>query len=187
MKERTLPMGDSWTEKAVRSVYRRGFYGGFPHLAGEPQLMAQFIRLSEEVGEEERARLQMSHTPSHHTAGALAEELADVAIVLAQIAWLTGMEAGVAEAVSHSIRTIEGTTLPAELGELGRALRKAEPGRYEPVHLRIVRMAALCRILASQRGYNLEDLILRKLAQDEERGQLHGHLPAGWVVQAEVA
>jgi len=73
-------------DRAVASVQARGFHdaASIPEWMGEPLMMAQFARLTEEVGEVARSLRKGGDT--------LAEELADVVIVAAQMAHLLGVD-----------------------------------------------------------------------------------------------
>lgn len=168
----TIPDGDTWPERAVASVHRRGFLGGYPHLCEDCLLMAQVLRLAEEVGEVEAAKRASGHGP------AWVEELADVAIVCAQVAWLTGMDL---PSLAAPQTQLAGTTLPIELAKLMRSLRKAAPGSYGEIHAGLQRMVWVAKTLAAQCGAQLAPIITAKLEADEQRGQLHGSAPAGWV------
>ncbi len=73
-------------ERAVSSVKARGFHApaSIPDWMGEPLMMAQYARLAEEVGEVARSLRKGGDT--------LAEELADVVIVAAQMAHLINVD-----------------------------------------------------------------------------------------------
>ncbi len=72
--------------RAVSSVKARGFHApaSIPDWMGEPLMMAQYARLAEEVGEVARSLRKGGDT--------LAEELADVVIVAAQMAHLINVD-----------------------------------------------------------------------------------------------
>lgn len=73
-------------DQAVVSVKARGFHdpAAVPDWMGEPLMMAQFARLTEEVGEVARSLRKGGDT--------LPEELADVVIVAAQMAHIVGVD-----------------------------------------------------------------------------------------------
>lgn len=73
-------------DRAVSSVKARGFHApaSIPDWMGEPLMMAQYARLAEEVGEVARSLRKGGDT--------LAEELADVVIVAAQMAHLINVD-----------------------------------------------------------------------------------------------
>lgn len=161
-----LPTDDSIPAAAVRSVAARGFYDSTPWAAKQDHVMAQYLRLVEEVGEYHSARVR-----NRHNRAAQAAELADVAIVVAQIAWLTGLRLS-----SLGRMPLPGTAFVVEVGELGRALRKWDGSTLgaSTVHLCLMRLSALAYISADQIGQRLDSVILEKLNADEGRGYQHG-------------
>lgn len=159
-----LPNDDSLAAQAVRSVHRRGFYDSAPHVAHDAHLMAQFLRLVEEVGEYQQARTYNAANPEK------AKEVADIAIVAYQIAWLTGAPLDALHRVP-----LASTTFAAEVGTLARALRRWA-GRTDdarPITAALQRIVALCHLVAEQMGLRLPELVAEKLAADEQRGYQH--------------
>jgi NTP pyrophosphatase (non-canonical NTP hydrolase) len=70
-------------EMAVRSVQERGFYDNLPPVVDDRLLMAQWLRFVEEVGELSRALRK---------GNGAADEMADVLIVLFQLAHVLGVD-----------------------------------------------------------------------------------------------
>lgn len=143
-------------DRAVASVIARGFHTTEPsnHIANR-WLMAQFVRLVEEVGEWEESQG--------------VSELADVVIVCAQIAYLLGLE--LYEDVFIFAPATDGN-LPALLGALARGLRKNDAT--------MIATALSCLIgeavgaAKARKIYDLRLVIMAKLNADEKRGFLHG-------------
>lgn len=116
--------------RAVASVQARGFHApdSIPDWMGEPLMMAQFARLSEEVGEVARSLRKGGDD--------LAEELADVVIVAAQMARLIGVD--LEQAIAAKLTADEkrghlhnGTTSPVDLLQTGGLIGKALPGNVK--------------------------------------------------------
>ena len=166
-----LPANDHISSKAVLSVHSRGFYDTAPVVTSYAHIMAQLIRLGEEIGEVMSAR----HKRAAREAQAV--EVADVYIVVCQIAWLTGLPG----AMQLGRMAMPGTTLSIEYGELCRALRKWDGSLCNAtgVHYALMRLAGLCYIMVDQCGQRLETLVDGKLAQDELRGYQHGGVQDG--------
>lgn len=156
--------------EAVESVQRRGFYDFLPPVTlgtfdEAPTILAQFLRLVEEVGEFMASR--MSSEESQH------DELADVAIVWCQLANLTGYPVK----MEFRAQTYPQTQhLIMQLGQLARALRKltdtdCEAGQFGSIHPALAEMERTIMTLAPG---NFDDIVRAKLAADEKRGVLHG-------------
>ena len=160
-----LPTGSDVFSEAVRSVNRRGFHDTVPIMARRALLMAQCLRLAEEVGE--------CAAMWHGRPGVFAPELVDIAIVLAQISWLTEQQPGTATTAEHS-RTVEGMAMAH--GELARAIIRCK-STYSEVNARVAEFNALLLDLAEARGIDIEQAIAYKLTEDEQRGHLHGFQP----------
>lgn len=160
-----VPDNDHISAQAVRSVYNRGFYDSTPPVAKRDHVMAQFLRLSEEVGEVMEARHRRAPKDEQAT------ELADVYIVVCQLAWLSGLPG----AMQLGRLAMPGTTLPIELGHLARALRKWDGtlSQATGVHYSLMRLAGLCYTMSDQCGVKLEERVSQKLGQDEARGYQH--------------
>jgi hypothetical protein len=166
-----LPQTQDVPSEAVRSVWRRGFYDATPMITSNQEIMGQVLRLGEEVAEFGDALRELHGAMAAHT------ELADVAIVLAQIAWLTGMPSTDLQFDTHGRGTPYGMmSLNHEYGELCRALRKYA-GDYNPVHLRLVTFANMVGRMAASMQFDLEGMIMEKLTADEKRGRLHAGAP----------
>lgn len=148
-------------QQCVASVQRRGFHTERPplHFHNAP-LMEQFNRLVEEVGEWSES-------------GGNVDELADVVIVCAQVAYLMGVE--LSEAV-FDIPHSTGTNLVEMLGTLARGLRRNDSTMYA---LALSCLVGDCVLLARENGEaDLRARIVAKLAADEQRGYLHGREPS---------
>lgn len=160
-----LPKSDHISSRAVLSVHSRGFYDTAPIVTSYAHIMAQLLRLGEEVGEVMSARRKRAAKEAQ------AVEVADVYIVVCQIAWLAGLPG----AMQLGRMAMSGTTLAIEYGELCRALRKwdGSMANVTGVHYSLMRLAGLCYIMVDQCGQRLEALVDNKLAQDELRGYQH--------------
>ncbi len=117
-------------DQAVVSVKARGFHdpAAVPDWMGEPLMMTQFARLSEEVGEVARSLRKGGDD--------LAEELADVVIVAAQMAHIVGVDlhnAIAAKLTADEMRghLHNGTTGPVDLLQTGGLIGKALPGNVK--------------------------------------------------------
>lgn len=161
-----LPASEHITAQAVRSVYERGFYDSTPPAAKADHIMAQVLRLAEEVGEVHDARRKRLSKDEQAT------EVADVYIVVCQIAWLTGLPGE----MQLGRLAMPGTNMTIELGALTRALRKwtGELADAAAVHYALMRFAGLCYIMSDQCGVNLDERVAAKLGADEKRGYQHG-------------
>lgn len=159
-----LPDDDTIGAQAIRSVHRRGFYDSTPPAANEPHVMAQFLRLVEEVGEYQHARLY--NAPTHEKA----KEVADIAIVVYQLAWLTGVPLDALQP-----KALASTSFSVEVGTLARALRKWTGRTHDNASIAaaLTRLAALCHITCQQCGLSLPVVVADKLAADEQRGYQH--------------
>ena len=161
-----LPEEDTIAAEAVHSVHRRGFYDSTPPVASDPYVMAQFLRLVEEVGEYQHARLH--NAPKEEKA----KEVADIAIVAYQLAWLTGVPL---DALHQQAAPLASTSFSVEVGMLARALRQWT-GRTRDngaIATSLVRTVALCYITCQQCGLHLASVVADKLAADEQRGYQH--------------
>lgn len=148
--------------RAVQSVYNRGFHTVVPAPnICNPRVMAQLVRLGEEIGEFEEAKTKLQ----------LVSELADVVIVVAQLAWLLGVD------LNESI--FKTSALDASLsmayGTLCRGLRKGDATMID-VSLRL--LVASCAALARENECDdLRPAIEAKLTADEKRGWMHSVNP----------
>ena len=171
MAEYTAPTGDTIWDEAVRSVMRRGFYATLPPVTeggAHGLLLAQFLRLVEEAGELSEAWRKYPYGVEE----ALQAELADMAIVLSQMAYITGLPMADLDNVGPEMA---GILTPSEaVGGIGRALRKWD-GISEPVAIRDSIMVAMAVILFNDHVMLEDEDVAKKLAADELRGQLHGH------------
>lgn len=160
-----LPGNDHISAQAVVSVYKRGFYDSTPIATSFSHIMAQVLRLGEEIGEVMSARHKRAPKPEQAT------EIADVYIVVCQLAWLTGLPG----AMKLGRMAMPGTTLSIEYGELCRAVRKWDGslGNATGVHYALMRLAGLCYTMSEQAGAKLEDTVTAKLRTDETRGYQH--------------
>lgn len=160
-----LPRGDDAASSAIRSVHGRGFYDLSPSLVSDRHLMAQMIRLGEEIGEyREVVRASLNKRATHI-------ELVDVFIVLAQLYWLTGGAVDTMVYTANHMR-YAGTTLEIEFGQLCRAVRKANSD-FRDIQTRLLRMASLCMKVMEQGGGDFEREVRGKLVSDEARGVRH--------------
>ena len=82
------------TRRAVHSVKARGFHERAPALAHHSGIMAQLMRLTEEVGELARAVRKADWVDIYgdQVADSITSELADVFVVLANVAWMLGVD-----------------------------------------------------------------------------------------------
>lgn len=156
-----LPTSKHICAEAVRSVHRRGFYDVMPFSERYPYAADQFGRLAEEVGELTEVSCTMK-------ADRIAEESADVLIVLCQLAWLYDMppeELMIGE-MTHVI------SLSVLQGKLWRAMRKSE---HSQVRILLRTMAIHVRQTARIHDIDIEEAMRRKMQKDEaERGVRHG-------------
>ena len=157
----TLPTEDDPASEAVRSVVRREFYVIDLPITGNRAIMAQFLRLVEEVGEYE---FEIEEGNDE----AACDELADVFIVMSQIAWLTGMDPAQLWTAKQDIDMF---SMSLYVGIVARWLRKNKLGI---LHDELQNMAALIHNTARQRNIDFESVVRAKLAADELRGVRHG-------------
>lgn len=164
-------------ETCVRSVKVRGFWLVVPEATKQPLLMAQFLRLAEEVGEFVQADILYRATPpaaevNGHAAKKLLEEAADVLIVWSQVAALIGMHND-----EICISAVSGSWNPSiVLGEIGRALRKSKEhyiAAFLPMRQLVRLVYQTVRPLLAEPA-DLHGCVLAKLEADERRGYLHG-------------
>lgn len=160
-----VPAGEHITAQAVRSVHARGFYDSTPPAAKADHIMAQVLRLAEEIGEVSDARRKRL------TKDEQATEIADVYIVVCQLVWLTGMS----PSMQLGRLAMPGTNMSIELGELTRALRKWSGAIADAaaVHYALMRFAGLCYTMSDQCGVKLEERVAEKLGADGRRGYQH--------------
>lgn len=162
-----LPSEDDPCSAAVRSVYNRGFYDqGLPAVSFQPARMSQFGRLVEEVGELIEASATMKIR-------CIAEESADVLIVLCQLAWLYGMRPAALLEISDAERV---ASLPVGLSKLWRAMRRND---VFWIHDLLVSMACHVRQSARIREIDMVQAMSDKLMADEQRGIAHGEATYG--------
>lgn len=165
--------------KCVASVKRRGFWDSVPPVCDgtgmNKVITAQFLRLVEEAGE-----FQEAYTMKEiHGLDKAIDELADMAVVLAQFVELTGMDLGTlvaaqrAQNVTGAFRRDE--SLVMQLGRLARTLRYAKDGDYcdcwEPILCILFRVEAMATKFCVG---DFNQVIISKLEKDEKRGRLHG-------------
>lgn len=164
--EHPLPEEDTIEAQAVRSVHRRGFYDSTPFVANDPHIMAQVLRLVEEVGEYQHARLH--NAPKNDKA----KEVADIAIVAYQLAWLTGVPL---DALHRPASPLASTSFSVEVSALMRALRKWDgvTSHNTAIATALTRIVALCYESCEQAGYPLAVTVSEKLMADEQRGYQH--------------
>lgn len=146
-------------ERAVVSVHGRGLPTAVPPLHfHNTRLMMQMVRLVEEIGE--------WHESEHEI-----NELADIVIVCAQVAWLLGVQ--INEAVFEAPGAFsEDANLAEMAGMLARSLRKND-GTMMAMSLAC--LVGDCVALAQAQGCpDLRPVIEAKLAADEKRGFSHG-------------
>lgn len=154
-----LPTGNHICEEAVRSVYRRGFYDVTPFSEQWPYAADQFGRLAEEIGE----LIEASSTTKMDL---IAEESADVLIVLCQLAWLYDLppsELMVGE-MGHVI------SLSILEGRLWRSMRK-----HDSTNVRVLLRTMAIHVRQTARIYDIdiEQAMKDKLQKDEQRGVRH--------------
>jgi len=158
---------------SVRSVWARGFHDFPPPATTNWRIMAQFTRLTEEIAEFTESNLWEPRSEKTR------DEIADVLIVLAQLAWLTGMEPSTLAArpkITNSVVETEPNkrNLGIVLGSLARALRKMSEDK-NAVHAAIGSLAQQMHHRCVTAGFkDIEAVIMGKCAADEKRGKLHG-------------
>lgn len=156
-----LPTDNHVCAEAVRSVHRRGFYDVTPFSEQLPYAADQFGRLVEEVGE----LIEASVTTK---ADRIAEESADVMIVLCQLAWLYDLHPPelMAGEMGHII------SLSVLCGQLWRAMRK-----HDCIRVRTLLRTMAIHVRQSARIYDIdiESAMVHKLQLDEKRGVRHGN------------
>lgn len=149
-------------DRAVQSVFDRGFHTVIPAPnICNPRLMAQLVRLGEEIGEFEEAKSKAEAVL----------ELADVVIVCAQIAWLLGI--GLNESIFRA--SALDASLPMAFGTLCRGLRKNDPTMID-VSLRLL-VASSVALARENECADLCAVIETKLSVDERRGWMHSGNP----------
>ena len=153
-----LPHGDDLFSAAVRSVHKRKFYDEPLPVTKDRALMGQMLRLVEELGEYETA-----------TGVAAENELADVAIVLAQVAWLCGLDPA---AMNDAKVNHNADGLVEAVGSICRAMRR-QPWNPVPLRLAILRATATVWAEAARIGASMDVAIAGKLSADERRGYRH--------------
>lgn len=176
--EKPLPTGTDPYSRSVVSVYCRGFHNFAPPITLDWQVMAQFVRLCEEIAEyTESAQWEPRGDKTK-------SEIADVLIVLSQLAWLTGMspewikyhpmpDNPIAEEQTGK------QNIMIKLGYLSRALRKCKGDSDKTgvmaIHAALRNLARQMHIRCANSGFcDIEAEIERKCKADEERGILHG-------------
>lgn len=158
---------------SVRSVWERGFHDFPPPATTNWRIMAQFVRLTEEIAEFTESNLWEPRSDKTQS------EIADVLIVLAQLAWLTGMDVSTLAArprIASSMVETEPNkrNLVIVLGTLARALRKMAEDK-NAVHAAIGSLAQQMHHRCVTAGFkDIEAVIMGKCAADEKRGKLHG-------------
>ena len=158
-----LPSGEDAYSQAVVSVFRRGFHDKAAGMADDWQVMSQFLRLIEEVGEFQEAIMWQ---PSGDKAR---QELADVMIVLCQISWLTGMEpAELAES-----KDVQKRAFCYGVGHLSRCLRKETEADFMLTHEAIKALAYQVHLRAKQFDCDIAEVMRAKCGEDEGRGYRH--------------
>jgi hypothetical protein len=143
--------------QAVESVHKRGFHSAVPSIHfHNVRLMAQLARLAEEIGEWSESWGNVS-------------ELADVVIVVAQVAWLLQVDL---HESTFDVPTSQTANLSEMLGTLTRGLRKNDATM---IAMSLNCLVADCVLLARENGVlDLKFIIQAKLTADEKRGYLHG-------------
>lgn len=160
-----LPTGDDIASEAVRSVARRGFHDTLPEVARNGFVMAQFLRLVEEVGE-------YRYASSLYSFGSIESELADIMIVLCQLAWAYGVEPVLL--LRKPVEFGRGRqTWATRLEWLARHMRKND---LDNVRSAIRGIAIQCNEEAAYLKIDLQKAIGAKLKADEQRGRLHGEV-----------
>lgn len=168
-----LPGGVDPYSASVRSVWKRGFHAVPPPATTNWRIMAQFIRLAEEIAEFTESNLWEPRSEKTK------DEIADVLIVLSQLAWLTGMDVSSLAArpvvASSTVETEPNKrNITIVLGTLARALRKMNQDTHA-VHAAISSLAQQMHFRCKTAGFkDIESVILAKCAADEQRGKLHG-------------
>lgn len=169
---RELPGGGGVFAESVRSVARRGFYDVAPVVVGDVRIMAEFLRLVEEIGEFglEAAMGEAANLDS------LADEAADIIIVSSNLFWLAGgdidgfLPDGEANAPGGLAEVAR--DLPVMVGMLARSLRDTSAG-YAPARERLGRiMGTAWHFMAGVNG-SPSERVREKLQRDERRGRLH--------------
>lgn len=155
----SLPTGNNVCSIAVISVWKRGFYDSLQVTERYPLLTAQFGRLVEEVGEflEAAATMRVSK---------ITDELADVMIVLCQMAWLSAMNPD----TLLSSTSPEIAPMAILQSKLWRSIRKNNTADTRNL---LLLMAIQCRNIAKSHGIDLEQAMRDKFSRDEQRGIRH--------------
>ncbi len=165
--------------KCVASVKARGFWDSVPPVCDgtgmNKVVTAQFLRLVEEAGE-----FQEAYTMKEiHGLDKALDELADMAVVLAQFVELTGLNLGALVAAQRAQNDTgayrKDESLVMQLGRLSRTLRYAKDGDYadcwEPLLAILFRIEAMASRFCAA---DFNQVIISKLERDEKRGRLHG-------------
>lgn len=154
----------------MRSVGRRGFHDQAPPVFADPVLGAQIAWLAAEAAEYEEAWRAADDDLG-------LTELADMAIVLAQIAWLVGRDPdGLSQA---RYLKLGGTTIMIVVGHVGHEATRMRAGRNTDLMWRALLQAMAYIYTRAAQKHNtgadaLDGIIRQKLAADESRGALHG-------------
>ena len=153
------------------SIFEQAVHGrrlSTPHLHfHNTQLMAQFAHLAESIGAWCEAET-MHTTPKGSRRGDVAihdsEQLADIVIVCAQVAWLLGVE------ISETVFDLPETGRPDPPELLGRLARGLRQANWTLCAMALACLVADCAQLARARsGTDLRAVIKAKLAADEQR------------------
>ena len=164
--------------KCVASVKARGFWDSVPPVCDgtgmNKVVTAQFLRLVEEAGE-----FQEAYTMKEiHGLDKAIDELADMAVVLAQFVALTGLDLGALVAAQRAQNDTgayrKDESLVMQLGRLSRTLRYAKDDYcdcWEPILCILFRVEAMASKFCAA---DFNQVIISKLERDEKRGRLHG-------------
>jgi len=158
-----LPVGDDAYSQAVKSVFKRGFHDKPAGMSDDWMMMSQYLRLVEEVGEFQEAVMWQ---PSSDAAR---QELADVMIVLCQIAWLAGMD----PAELGNGEDVQKRAFHYGVGHLARCLRKATESDPSDVQHAIRALAYQVHLRAKQLEMEIGEVMRAKCGADEGRGYRH--------------
>lgn len=166
LEKAMLPVGEDAYSQAVVSVFRRGFHDKPSGMSEDWMIMNQYLRLVEEVGEFQEAVMWQ---PSSESA---MKELADVMIVLCQLAWLAGMDpAELADA-----KQVQKRAFHFGVGHLARCLRKDTTKDLNATQAAIKALAYQIHLRAKQFGCDIAAVMSAKCGDDEGRGYRHeGH------------
>ena len=162
-EQETLPSGDDAYSQAVVSVFRRGFHDKPSGMSDDWMMMSQYLRLVEEVGEFQEA---VTWQPSSDAAR---RELADVMIVLCQLAWLAGME----PSELSEQKEVQKRAFHYGIAHLARCLRKETEVDLAGTKAAINAIAYQIHIRAKQLDFDITEAMRAKCSQDEGRGYRH--------------